>query len=180
VSGASKFECECRPGWAGATCLVFADPCSSTPCQNDAECSFLESTGAVKCKCPLAYSGAFCEVFHATPAAISATVATDLSGIVIAFDSETNLRGDLPCGKYLNTRLLSESTNCLWGSDPETGSSLLFLSCPSNDWYLPLTTSHCTATAPLSTATALHIVPPPQVPHGRRPRRVPPGGCLFR
>jgi hypothetical protein len=86
-------------------------------------------------------------VFHPTPVAVSATVTADLSGIVIAFDSETNLRGDLPCGKYLDTRLLKESTNCLWGSDLATGNSLLYLSCPSNDWYIPLTTSYSTATA---------------------------------
>jgi hypothetical protein len=179
VSGESAFECKCRPGWTGATCSVFVDPCSSAPCQNDAKCSFLKSTGAIVCKCSLAYSGDFCGVFHPTPVAVSATVAPDLSGFLIAFDAETNLRGDLPCGKYLNTRLLGNSTKCLWGSDLATGSSLLFLSCPANDWCLPLTASHITATAPHSTATASHRVSSLQVPHGGRPRCVPPGSYLF-
>jgi hypothetical protein len=63
-------------------------------------------------------------------------VAKDLSGVVIAFDAETNLRGDLPCDDYLNSSLLSSDTKCLWGSDPASGASLLFLTCPSNAWYL--------------------------------------------
>jgi hypothetical protein len=86
--------------------------------------------------------------------AVSANVAADLAGIVITFDSETNLRGDLTCGEFLDTRLLGTSTNCLWGSDPATGSSLLFLSSPTNEWYISLTASNSTATASLSTVTA--------------------------
>jgi hypothetical protein len=67
--------------------------------------------------------------------ALSAYVAEDLSGIVVAFDVETNLRGDLPCGDSLDLVLLGSDTKCLWGSDPVSGGSLLFLTCPTNSWY---------------------------------------------
>jgi hypothetical protein len=55
---------------------------------------------------------------------------------VVTFDLETTLRGDLACGDYLNSSLIGSDTKCLWGSDPVSGSSLLFLTCPSNNWYL--------------------------------------------
>jgi hypothetical protein len=60
----------------------------------------------------------------------------DLSGILVNFDAEVNLRGDLPCADYLDPVLLGPNTNCLWGFDPASRTSLLYLSCPSNDWYL--------------------------------------------
>jgi hypothetical protein len=63
-------------------------------------------------------------------------VAEDLSGIVVAFDAETNLRGDLPCSDYLDTVLLGSDTKCLWGFDPVSSTSLLFLTCSTNAWYL--------------------------------------------
>jgi hypothetical protein len=83
----------------------------------------------------LAYSGNFCETYHATPRALSANVVGDLSGIVVTFDAETELRGDLPCGDYLDATLLGSDTKCLWGADPVSGFSLLFLTCPTNAWY---------------------------------------------
>jgi hypothetical protein len=55
---------------------------------------------------------------------------------VVAFDAETNLRGDLRCGDYLDLALLGSDTKCLWGFDPASSTSLLFLTCPTNAWYL--------------------------------------------
>jgi hypothetical protein len=63
-------------------------------------------------------------------------VATDRSGVLVTFDAETDLRGDLPCVDYLDATLLGLNTKCLWGSDPISGASVLFLTCPPNSWYL--------------------------------------------
>jgi hypothetical protein len=130
----STWSCLCPLGWTGRDCSEYIDPCLTQPCQNGGTCSVIDNS--ISCNCELAYSGDFCETFHATPIALSAYVADDLSGIVVAFDAETNLRGDLPCGDYLDTVLLGSDTKCLWGSDPVSGTSLLFLTCPSSTWYL--------------------------------------------
>jgi hypothetical protein len=84
----------------------------------------------------LAYTGDFCETFHPTPKVISANVAKDRSGILVTFDTETNRRGNLPCVDYLDIALLGPDTKCLWGSDKVSGASVLFLTNPTNSWYL--------------------------------------------
>jgi hypothetical protein len=75
-------------------------------------------------------------VFHAPPKAIRAHVEADLSGIVVSFDLETNLRGNILCANFLDVKLLGPNTFCLWGLNETTNTSLLYLSCPKNDWYL--------------------------------------------
>jgi hypothetical protein len=84
----------------------------------------------------LAYTGDFCKTYHPTPKAISANVKRDRSGVLVTFDAETNRRGDLPCVDYLDTALLGPDTKCLWGSDAASGASVLFLTNPTNSWYL--------------------------------------------
>jgi hypothetical protein len=130
---AATWTCLCPLGWIGEDCSEYVDPCLSKPCQNTGTCTVIDDS--ISCECALAYSGDFCEIFHATPKAISANVAGDLSGIVVAFDAETDLRGDLPCGDYLDLVLLGPDTKCLWGFDSVSSTSLLFLTCPSSTWY---------------------------------------------
>jgi hypothetical protein len=131
---ASTWSSLCPLGWIGRDCSEFVDPCLSQPCQNSGICTVVDDS--ISCECALAYSGDFCEIFHATPISVSANVAEDLSGIVVAFDSETDLRGDLPCGDSLDLVLLGSDTKCLWGFDSVSGTSLLFLTCPTSTWYL--------------------------------------------
>jgi hypothetical protein len=131
---ASTWTCRCPLGWIGKDCSEYVDPCVSKPCQNSGTCTVIDDS--ISCECALAYSGDFCETFHATPKAISANVAGDLSGMVVAFDAETDLRGDLPCGDYLDLVLLGSDTKCLWGFDSVSSTSLLFLTCPTSTWYL--------------------------------------------
>jgi hypothetical protein len=161
VSAESGWSCICPLGWSGRSCSDYVDPCAIQPCLNGGTCSV--SDDSIRCECALAYSGDFCDVFHATPKAVRANVADDLSGVVVAFDAETNLRGDLPCGDYLNSSLLGSDTKCLWGADPVLGASLLFLTCPSNAWYsvLPLRCSPISYTIflPLLTYTTFHPLP---------------------
>jgi hypothetical protein len=75
-----------------------------------------------------------CEVFSTTPGVVSAVITDDLSGILVTWDALTNKAGKLPCKNVLNTELLGPNTQCLWGA--AEGVSILFLSCPTNDWLL--------------------------------------------
>lgn len=54
-----RFKCECKNGFKGERCEINIDDCIDNKCENGALC--IDDINSYTCKCPLMYSGKFCE-----------------------------------------------------------------------------------------------------------------------